>query len=1123
MLRIAKAVTLYCFLLAELIFAQQKTIKGSIKDTSGPLPGVTVLIKNTTKGTESDFDGNYVIKANENDVLVFSFIGMASIERKVGKQSIINVVFEEAPNMLNEVEVVATGYRKIDRKLFAGAATKLKMEDIKLASESDISKSLEGQVAGVSVQNVSSTFGAAPTIRVRGSSSINGNQAPLWVIDGVVLEDAVNVSNEDINSGNLNAIVSSGVAGLNMEDVEEFQILKDASATALYGARAMNGVIVINTKKGEKGNLNINYSSSMIIRPRPSYADFNILNSKDQMSVNRELYEKGWINIANTQGAATHGPYGKLFDEIAKNNIQWGTNDSQINSFLRKYETANTNWFKELFNTGIQSNHSLNVSGGGQKATYYASVSFLKDGGVTIADHVDRYTTLLKGTFFVSDKLNITTQANISYRHQGLSGVSDSGNGVTNQNDVGGVDRYTGRVNRDFDNNPFMYALHTSRNIRARDERGNFEYFRKNFTDFNMVEELSLNKTQLTAKDMSFLTNINYELKDNVIFNARLSARFVNNKIERLTHEKSNEARSYRAGTGPLDSELIRERNYFLFEMPDEVTGIRYSRLPEGGIYGTRNQQMKNYFINSNISWDPRYGDDHKFTFFLGSEMRIINRSIDWNSGFGHLYDFGNVSKPSEKNIIYLASIGRSYFGREETFDRFFAGLFNYGYTFKNKYTLNGAVRYEASNRLGKSTAARWFPTWSISGKWNVSKENFMQGVSWVNNLALRTSYGLNGSLGNAVNASLIAKSRNSSRPIHPDASELEIYIEQLGNNDLTWEKQYEFNIGLDYGLFNNSIRGDFNYYRRNGFDLVGGYMSSGVGGERVKWGNVLDLKGEGFEVSLSATPIKTDDFKWDIAANFSQHINTVKNLQSQYWLGRASSQLGIPVENGPVRGFYSARFAGLDHEGIPEFFDRNNNKVKFIALQSNDYSDFVFSGNLEPTQIGGLTNTISYKGIALSALISGQFGHKKRVYNTFSYRYQDHQALSSHLINRWRVQGDEAITNIPVVLDADRLNSDDRNNIATAYNLYNMSDFWVADASFIRLKNISLSYALSRSLLKKLRLSNVRVGLQGSNLALLWLADPEKLNGEDPEFVSSGGSIMPIIKQYTVTLNVGF
>lgn len=1111
---------LTCLLMSiGLVIAQTpKKVTGVIisEEDNQPVVGASVLVMGTTMGTVTNIDGKFSIDnvPSTARTLKISFVGMETKEVPI-KAGTMRIVLKSNAESLDEV--VVTGYQRIDRKLFTGAASRVKMDDIKLGGESDIAKFLEGQVAGVSVQTPSSTFGTAPKIRVRGASSIYGNQKPLWVVDGVVLEDAVEVSIDQLNSGDLSTLVSSGVAGLNSDDIESMQILKDVSATALYGARAMNGVIVVTTKKGRSGKVNVNYSTNIAIRPRPSYDDYNILDSRDQMSINRELYEKGWTNVAKTQFASAHGPYGKMFDLIAKGDLNWVGSTAPLNSFLQQYETANTDWFDLLFQTGVQQQHTVSISGGGEKSTFYASIGYLHDNGWTISDNVNRYTGLLKGTFYLTKKFSITTQANLSYRDQKLSGVSDS------KNDKDGVNRWTGRIERNFDNNPFLYALTTSRGIRAYDGAGELEFFRRNYADYNIVDELSKNITGVTVRDMSFLADLRYEILPNLSVSGKISARYFQSETSRKIYENSNEANSYRAGTMPGDSELIRESNSLLYEKPGSTTGIKYSILPEGGIYSTINDIMSNYYMTANVNWNPTIGDNHMFTSMFGTEVRYVDRERNWNDGYGHFFDAGNVSKPSPNYIEYLSMNGRSYFGKDITHDRFAAFFLNGGYSYQGKYTFNGTVRYDGSNRLGKSRTARWLPTWNLSGKWAMKEENFLKDVEWLSTLNLRATYGLNASLGNASNSTLVARSRASSRPFNPDLSELEIYIDQLENSDLTWEKQYELNLGADLGFFDNRLNLEFNYYQRKGFDLIGLYQSSGVGGQSMKIGNIADMDSYGFEVAVNATPILIKDFKWNINLNYSYHHSKIKNLITNDWVSRAVSSYGVPVDNGPVRGIYSSRFAGLDSQGIPLFYNRNDEKVRYLNVQTDDFSDFVYSGNLEPTTNVGMQHTFTYKGISLSMLFSGQFGHKKRVMQDFSYQYNDSQALTSHLKNRWRVAGDENVTNIPAILDADMMNKEGASEMRTAYQLYGMSDLWLADASFIRLKNLSVSYSLPKAWLKKSKIANVNIGLQATNLALLWLADRDKLGGEDPEFVWSGGTSMPISKQYTITFNIGF
>lgn len=1100
--------------------SQQRTqIKASgvvVDESRAPLPGVTILIKGTSTGTASDINGEFSLSVPLNTTLVFSSVGMDSEEIRVLSEKPMKVVLKSGSQMIEEV--VVTGYQKVDRKLFTGAATRVDMGDIKLGGETDIAKRLEGQVAGVSIQNVSSTFGTAPKIRVRGASSIYGVQKPLWVVDGIVLEDAVNVSVDELNSGDLSTLVSSGVAGLNTDDIESMQILKDVSATALYGARAMNGVIVVTTKKGRSGKIDINYSANISIKPRPSYDDYNILDSKDQMSVNRELYEKGWLNVARTQSAFVHGPYGKMFDMIAKGNLNWAYDTDQMNNFLRQYEVANTDWFDVLFKPGIQQQHTLSLSGGGKKSSLYASIGYLHDGGWTIADEVDRYTALVKGTFNISEKFSLTAQTNLSYRDQKLSGVSNS------NNDVGGVDRYSGRVQRNFDNNPFLYALQTSRSIRAYDQNGGLEYFRRNFVDYNIIDELSKNITGVNVRDMSFMADLNYQIKSTLSVSARMSARYFHSERTRSIHENSNEANAYRAGTGPNDSEIIRNSNNLLFQRPGETTGVKYSILPRGGIYENYADKMENYYLNVNVNWNPVLNDNNRFTFMFGSEVRYVDRSNNWYKDFGHFFDSGNVSQPSKIFLEYLEMIGAPYSGLGHDYDRFAAFFFNYGYSYKGRYTFNGTVRYDGSNRLGDARTARWLPTWNISGKWALREEAFMEDAWRVSMLNLRATYGLSAGMGAASNSTLVPRSYTSSHPFHPETAEVFIYLASLENEDLTWEKQYEMNLGADLGLFDNRINLELNYYTRKGFDLIGIYKSNAVGGQLNKTGNITDMDSYGFEVALSVTPIARPNFRWNMNLNYSYHHAEVKNLLSTAWAAEAMSVYGVPVENGPVRGVYSTRFAGLDHQGIPTFYDRNNEKKYYMEMQTSDLQDFVFSGNLEPTGNAGFQNTLTYKGLSLSVLLSGQFGHKKRVMQNFSWYYEDCEGLSAHLKNRWRVAGDEYKTNIPAILDYSFMKKhENQSYFQQAYNLYGLSDLWLADASFIRLKNVSLNYSLPSHLLRNVKIKSLNIGVQGTNLALLWLADRKKLAGEDPEFVWTGGTSMPIGPQYTITLNIGF
>ncbi|MDQ7947950.1 MAG: tRNA pseudouridine(13) synthase TruD, partial [Pedobacter sp.] len=325
-------------------------VRGTVKDKKDgkAIPGVSIFVKGASNVVSTNEQGEYQISAKEDGILVFRYLGYKTVEASVNNRTRIDVEMEEDASQLKEVNIVSTGYQNIQKKLFTGAATSIKGSDVKQDGAIDISRMLEGKVAGVTVQNVSGTFGTAPKIRVRGATSISGENKPLWVVDGVVLEDIVNISNDQLSSGDATTLIGSSVAGINADDIESFNILKDASATALYGARAMNGVVVITTKKGKAGNTTINYSGNYSTFLKPTYDSYNIMNSADQMSLYAEVYRKGGLspNIVNGMNG---GVWAKLYQQINTYDATSGAfgvvnTPEGRTAFLQKYAQANTDW-----------------------------------------------------------------------------------------------------------------------------------------------------------------------------------------------------------------------------------------------------------------------------------------------------------------------------------------------------------------------------------------------------------------------------------------------------------------------------------------------------------------------------------------------------------------------------------------------------------------------------------------------------------------------------------------------------------------------------------------------------------------------------------------------------------
>ena len=340
------------FLFAGAAMAQTKITGVVVSHEDGePIIGASVTLKGSKTGVITDVNGKFTLSTSQqNPTITVSYIGMQPQTLK-GKQ---NMRIELLPDETTLEEVVVTGMQKVDKRLFTGATTKLSGQDSKIDGLADASRSLEGRAAGVSVQNVSGTFGTAPKIRVRGATSIYGSSKPLWVVDGVIMEDVVDVDADDLSSGDANTLISSAIAGINADDIESFQILKDGSATSIYGARAMAGVIVVTTKKGQVGQTKISYTGEYTMRLKPMYSQFNIMNSQEQMEIYQELEQKGLMTYAGRANAKNSGVYGKMYQLMSQYDDSSGLfglpNTAEAKAeYLRAAEFRNTDWFDLLF------------------------------------------------------------------------------------------------------------------------------------------------------------------------------------------------------------------------------------------------------------------------------------------------------------------------------------------------------------------------------------------------------------------------------------------------------------------------------------------------------------------------------------------------------------------------------------------------------------------------------------------------------------------------------------------------------------------------------------------------------------------------------------------------------
>lgn len=1098
----------------------QTKVTGTVisSDDGEPVIGATVTIKGTKTKTVTNINGNFTVTVSgKNPKLIFSMVGMVTQEA-TAKDGMRVTLDSEDKHM---TEVVVTGIQQTDKRLFTGAATKVDADKVKLSGMADVSRSLEGRVAGVQVTNVSGTFGASPKIRVRGATSIYGNSKPLWVVDGVIYEDNVDVSADDLSSGDAKTLISSAVAGLNSDDIESFTILKDGSATSIYGARAMGGVIVVTTKRGAKGRASVGYTGEFTTRLKPSYNNYNIMNSQEMMGVYKEMADKGWLQLENMVNAANTGVYGYMFQQLRKYDPvtdSYGLLNTEAarNAYLQAAEFRNTDWFDLLFTNKMQQNHSVSISGGTERSQNYFSMSVLNDPGQFVnRSKVSRYTFNGNTSYDILKNLTVKLAAQGSYRKQEAPGS-------LNQT----TDVVTGEVKRDFDINPFSYALNTSRCL---DPNINYTRF---YTSFNIFDELEYNYNDIQVTELMYRGELEYKPIKSVRLSGLISSRLSHTRRQHNVMDKSNQANAYRAGTDAQDdNSTIRDSNSLLYTDPDNELALPESVLPTGGIKYQYDDNMRSNNYRFVANYNDVYNGLHTLNGLIGTEYSSVRRTATNWTGWGYQFDNGGITYTPYLWLKQMNEENTDYFGESYTLTNSLAYYGQVNYNFDQRYTLNGTLRYEGTNRLGKSRQSRWLPTWNVSGAYDLTNEKFMQSTkNWLSQVKVRASYSLTADTGPSwvTNANAIFMTKNTWRPF-TSAAESQIYISTLGNSELTYEKKHEWNVGVDLGFLNDRISLTFDVYGRNNYDLIGRLFTQGAGGEIAKYANVADMKSHGVEIGLSTVNIvNKTGFKWTSDFIFSNAKNKITSLGVASRAVDLVTGQGYAIEGYPVRSIFSYQFAGLNSEGLPMVYnERGERTVGDVNFQETDnlQNFLVYEGPSDPTYYGSFNNTFSYKGkwgtLNFDLFITYAGGNVVRLDPVFSSAYSDLSALPREFKNRWVVAGDEKVTTIPTIASRNQVDRYGSNALRTAYNAYNYSTERIANGDFIRLKEIALTYEFPKRWMDKTFLSRASVKVAATNLCLLY-AD-KKLNGQDPEFINSGGVATPISKQFTATVRLGF
>lgn len=1075
----------------------QTTIRGRVlNEKKESIPGVAVLIKGTSRGTITDENGlfNLNVSGDEKIVLVFSFIGMKKLERTVLPHE-RKIEIQMTENAVRFDEIVVTGYETVSKRKLTGSVSTINSDKLLEPTGLTVDNMLQGKVSGVNILQNSSTPGVAPKIRIRGSSSILGNREPIWVVDGIVLSDPVKISNAELNSMDKVNLIGNAISFLNPQDIDRIDILKDASATAIYGAKSANGVIVITTKRGKMGRMSVNYSFTGSVKEKPRYSRLNLMNSDERVQVSQEIQERG---LAFPQGSNPLIGYEGLLSDFWNKKITYDDFNKQVDQI----RATNTDWFDELLRVPFSQGHNLSLSGGNENTTYYLSGNLTDDKDIQLKSGVKRQTVNANITTHISKKLTLSTSLGASFAN-------------------------TNRTHSSID--LMGYANTTSRAINLYDQSGTlYSYPRINadlgpnvdnkYVHYNILNELD--HTGNTQKNHNINTNmlLTYRPHRDISINAQFAYALNSVKMEEWADEQSYYVTSQRQVP-------------YGFAIPDNRKANIVN--PFGGEY--------KYSLNQNSTTNGRLSANynlvlgkHSFDFMAGSDISSVIYSGTSQNLLGY---YPNRGKTFATNVPmeYLAYHKKVANSSPMLTDNISNTLSFYGvtrYSFNNKYILNFNIRTDGSNKFGQDKRNRFLPIWSISGRWNLTNEAFLADrLSFLDQLSVKASYGFQGNVQDDQTPFMIIRQG----AFNATAQQFSNTLVRYPNPLLTWEKTSSYNVGLEWSLFKGFVSGGIEIYSKVGKDQIVSKRVTPDNGASAFVLNQGTILNQGWDLSLAFNFIQRKDMFLGLSLNTGMNKNTVSDSGDpnlEQWGQYLSGEL---IRDGyPVNSFYSYRFGGLDKNGLPTFngidFLNPNYNGEIKDLKSAINSAMVLSGRREPVSAGGISLNFRYKSITLSSAFSYSLGSKIRLNDLYDNDNQSVimpiQNLSRELIDRWKTPGDELRTNVPVLSDlplrAENVSYNGENSFVVSKNywqMYNKSDIRVVPGDYLRCTSLSLGYSLPKDLLKRTGVKSCLVSLGCNNLFTI---ASKLLKGQSPEtFV--GTRVIPPQRTYSVSMNLSF
>ena len=1002
-----------------------RTIRGVITDKGNePLPGVTVLLKGTSIGTASNTKGEFVLEVTGSvDSLVVTFVGMKTQYVKLlPDKDLYRIRMEYDVEEMKEV--VVTGYQTISRKRSTGAITSVDADKIMRPGVLSIDQMLEGQIPDMMFMSNSGEVGVVPKIRIRGTSTLIGNREPLWVVDGIVLQDPVNISPEELNNPDYVNRIGNAIAGLNPQDIERLDILKDAAATALYGAKAANGVIVITTKKGHIGKPIISYNMNVSYKRRPRYTDrqVDLMNSKERMEFSKDLVDSGYkfpggMNMVGYEGLVNQLYRGALtYDEFTKQ--------------VQYLECLNTDWFDLLTEDAFSHQHTVSISGGTETVRYYSSVGYAKDNDVIKGNNNERYTVALNLNADLSPRISTSLGINGNVTSREYS-----------QDEIA----------------PLDYAYNTSRAIPVFDENGDYYYYQSsggtaNSFRYNILNELDNSSYDQEGASISFNMTLNVKFTDYLNASVVGSYSTSNTDIEGWWGEKSHHVA------------LLCQSEYG--DAPAKGDDSE-SALPFGGELATNSTRNRNYMLRVQLNLDKYFGQDkHNVNASVGYEVSSTKYKGNSSTMRGYYKDRGkqfSITTLNDYPAFKAWLEANAYPTISDNLTNLLSAYATVSYSYQSFFTLNGNVRFDGSNKFGDQSNDKLLPIWSLSGNYTISEHEWLQ-RSWIDYIMLKASFGYQGNMLEGQSPTMIIKQLPTDPLYNELVSELSVYP----NPNLKWEKTSSFNGGLTFSLFKRRLQMEASVYYKRTKDAFLTKQISTVNGLEEYVVNSGNVKNSGYSIAATIIPVETRDFNWILATSFSNVFNKVETLPGaeQFELNNFLNGTAL-VKGKPVGTFYSYKFVGLNPtNGYPIFDDMQERQEELEGLTKYDVYTRVLkaTGNREPTMSGSINNTFRYKNWRLNMNLAYSLGSKIRLFKLFdSNAFLPENNVRREFVKRWRKTGDEKNTVIPTPNCYWTHYSSLGEKIPTIANnsldMYNYSDIRVVSGNYLKCSTMSLTY----------------------------------------------------------------